>query len=92
VIVRILGEGQFEIPDSSLDELESLDVSVQQAADGGDQAAFTSALTALLDRVRVLGTAVADDHIGPSDLVLPAADSSLAEVAELLTEEGLIHG
>ncbi len=29
---------------------------------------------------------------GPSELVLPAAEASLAEVRELLTEEGLIHG
>jgi hypothetical protein len=92
VIIRILGEGQLEVPDGSLDELNALDTALQHACEGGEEAAFATALTALLARVRELGTPVADDHLGPSELVLPAAEASLAEVRELLTEEGLIHG
>jgi hypothetical protein len=92
MIVRILGEGQYDVPDSALDELETHDVAVQQASDGGDQAAFTAELGALLDRVRALGAPVADDYLGASDLVLPGADFSLAQAADLFTDEGLIHG
>ena len=92
MIVRILSEGQYELPDTALEELEPLDVVVQQASDGGDQAAFTSALNQLLSRVRELGTAVPDDYIGPSDLVLPSGDMSLEEAADLMTEDGLIYG
>ncbi|HTW19717.1 MAG TPA: hypothetical protein VME70_05825 [Mycobacteriales bacterium] len=92
MIVRILSEGQFDVPDSALDELESLDVGVQQANEGGDQAAFTSALNQLLARVRDLGAPVSDDYIGPSDLVLPAGDMTLEEAADLMTEDGLIYG
>jgi hypothetical protein len=92
MIVRILGEGQFDVPDAALEELEALDSSLQQACDSGEKPAFATALTALLSRVREVGTVVPDDYLGPSDLVLPAAGASLAEVSELLTEEGLIHG
>jgi hypothetical protein len=92
VIVRILGEGQYDVPDTALAELEALDTTLQQACDGGEQAAFGAALAALLSRVRDVGTAVADDYLGPSALVLPGAGASLTEVRELLTEEGLIHG
>lgn len=92
MIVRILGEGQFEVPDSSLGELNALDAAVQRACEADERDAFATALAALLGRVRELGTAVADDYLGPSELVLPAAEASLNEVRELLTEEGLIPG
>jgi hypothetical protein len=34
MIVRILGEGQRDVPDSALDELNQLDVALEQASDG----------------------------------------------------------
>jgi hypothetical protein len=92
MIIRILGEGQLDVPDSALDELNRLDVELEHACSAGEHDAFASALTAMLTRVRELGTTVADDYLGPSDLVLPSADASLAEVSALLTEEGLIPG
>jgi hypothetical protein len=92
VIVRILGEGQLDVADSELDALNSLDDAVQTACDGGDEAQFGQSLAALLDRVRQIGTPVPDDEIVPSDLVLPSADATLAEVRELLGDEGLIPG
>jgi hypothetical protein len=92
MIVRILGEGQRDLPDSSLDELNVLDATLEEACSAGEHDAFATALTAMLDKVRELGTPVADDYLGPSDLVLPSADASLAEVSALLTEEGLIPG
>jgi hypothetical protein len=92
MIVRILGEGQRDVPDSALDELNKLDVALEQACSAGEHEAFAEALTAMLNRVRELGTAVNDDYLAPSDLVLPSADASLAEVSALLTDEGLIPG
>jgi len=92
MIVRILGEGQLDVPDTALDELNQLDTELQKACEAGDESAFHGALSALLARVRERGTAVPDDHLGPSELVFPSADASLAEVAELLGEEGLIPG
>jgi hypothetical protein len=92
VIVRILGEGQLDVPESALDELNRLDNELQTACDGADTETFHAALAALLARVRELGSSLPEDDIVPSELVLPPADSSLAEVKELLTDEGLIPG
>ena len=41
---------------------------------------------------RSLGTPLPDEQITPSDLVLPDADTSLAQVRALLSDEGLIPG
>lgn len=90
MIVRILGEGQLDLPQSSLSELRGLEVAMTAAATEGDPNAFTAALTVLLDGVRERGIAVAPDGVGPSDLVLPAAGATLAEVSELISQEGLL--
>ncbi|WNZ09671.1 PspA-associated protein PspAA [Streptomyces sp. 11x1] len=92
MIMRILGEGQYEVTDEHLNLLNELDTALQSAADAGDEAAFTTALSALLDAVRSLGTPLPDERITPSDLVLPDADTSLAQVRDLLSDEGLIPG
>ena len=92
MIVRILGEGQLDVPDGELDGLNTLDDALQAAVDGGDEARFAESLTALLTRVREVGKPLPVDEIVPSDLVLPSSDASLAEVRELLGDEGLIPG
>jgi len=92
VIVRILGEGQRRVDDGDLQPLNQLDNDLVAAVDAGDEDKFGTALTALLDKVRQIGVPVPDDEIIPSDLVLPSSDASLAEVRELLGDEGLIPG
>lgn len=92
MIIRILGEGQFELSDDSLDELNRLDDALVKAIDGLDEEAFARTLHELLDGVRRLGQPVPDDFLGTSDYVLPASDSTLHEVRDLLREEGLIPG
>ncbi|HCU96567.1 MAG TPA: hypothetical protein DHU96_29140 [Actinobacteria bacterium] len=92
MIVRILGEGQLKVEDSATDELNVLDATLEKAVNAGDEQAFRPALAALLDRVRALGTPLADDVLEPSDLILPYSDADLADVREMLTDEGLIPG
>ncbi|GHE49643.1 PspA-associated protein PspAA [Streptomyces capitiformicae] len=92
MIMRILGEGQYEIAEEHLDRLNELDAALQSAADAGDEVSFTSALSALLDAVRSLGTPLPDEEIMPSDLVLPDESTSLTQVRQLLSDEGLIPG
>ncbi|KUL22171.1 PspA-associated protein PspAA [Streptomyces regalis] len=92
MIMRILGEGQYEVTEEHMNLLNELDAALQSAADAGDEAAFTTALSALLDAVRSLGTPLPDEQITPSDLVLPDADTSLTQVREMLSDEGLIPG
>ncbi len=92
MIIRILSEGQFELPDDAIEELNELDGKLEAAIDAGDEATFSSALGALLDRVRESGTPVALDALVPSDLLLPAPTASLAEVRDALSGDGLIPG
>jgi hypothetical protein len=92
MIVRILGEGQYDLSDEAVAALNDLDAQVESAVEAGDQAAFDSALTALLDGVRTAGVAHDADSLEPSDLILPMADATLAEVRDMLSGDGLIPG
>jgi hypothetical protein len=92
VIVRVLGEGQYLIPDSEKHTLEALDATVADAVDGGDEQSFAPALAALTDAVRQLGEPLADDDFAPSDLVVPFADATLAETKSLLAGQAETEG
>jgi hypothetical protein len=92
MIVRILEEGQYDVPDDRLDELNALDQSVTDAIERGDSESFQEALAQLLAGVRQSGTAVPDDFLGASDLVLPGEGSTVEDVRAMLTDEGLIPG
>jgi len=92
MIVRILGEGQLVLEKESLTELNQLDDALMAAVEAGEQGAFASAMTALLGKVRELGTPLPVEELKPSDFILPSADSSLDEVRDLLSSDGLIPG
>jgi hypothetical protein len=92
VIIRILGEGQYDLSADALPRLNQLDSAVESAVERGDEQAFSIALAELLEGVRNAGVPHAADALDESDLILPPADASLEEVRELLSDEGLIPG
>ncbi|MFB7331856.1 hypothetical protein FNH09_10760 [Streptomyces adustus] len=92
MIVRIMGEGQVRLADGHLAELDKLDDELLAEVEKGDGPGFRRTLEALLDKVHDLGEPLPDDALEPSQLILPAADATLEEVRDLLSDEGLIPG
>ncbi|CAA9342654.1 MAG: hypothetical protein AVDCRST_MAG34-1032 [uncultured Nocardioidaceae bacterium] len=90
MIVRILGEGQWELDEAHLAALNTLDAEVERAVEAGDEASFAAGLARLLDGVRTEGSRLPDESLVDSDLILPPSDATLEEVRELLTQEGLV--
>lgn len=92
MIARIMGEGQVRLADADLTELDKLDDELLAAVEAGDEKGFRRTLGALLDAVRRLGEPLPDDALEPSQLILPAPDATLAQVREMLHDDGLIPG
>ena len=90
MIVRILGEGQWDVDPAHLEALNALDAAVERAVESGDEEAFRSGMAGLLDGVRRQGTRLEDDSLEESDLILPPADATMDEVRALMTDEGLV--
>jgi len=91
MIVRILGEGQFSLPDELSPELDRLDGDLEAAVERGDEPAFTAALNSLLSTVRERGVEAPADTLEPSELILPHEGSSMDDVRQLLSDDGVSH-
>jgi hypothetical protein len=90
VIVRISGEGQYELADDRRDHLNELDNAVVASCDADDEAAFRQQFEQLLELVTSEGRELDDDALVESDVILPPRDTSLDEAKREFTGEGLI--
>ena len=92
MIVRILGEGQYRLPDADVPDVDALDDRLTAAIERGDQAKFESEFAELVTYVRAHGEQVMADHLAASHLVLPPADAGFDEVRMMLRDDGLVPG
>jgi PspAA-like protein len=90
MIVRISGEGQYEVPDDQAGRLNDLDNEAVAAAQAGDEAKFKELWEQILHLVSNECRPLADDVLVESDVILPPRDVTLAEAASEFTGEGLI--
>jgi hypothetical protein len=90
VIVRIFGEGQYELADNLRDQLNELDNAVVASCDADDEAAFKQQFEALLELITSEGRELADDELVESDVIVPPRDISLEEAKREFSGEGLI--
>ncbi|MFJ6777386.1 hypothetical protein ACIQOV_41620 [Kitasatospora sp. NPDC091257] len=88
MIMRVMGEGQYEVGDDHLNLLNELDAELVTAVDSGDETLFRQAYGKLIDAVKQYGTPVPLDSLEPSELILPSADATIDEVRELLMADG----
>lgn len=90
MIVRILTEGQFNLPGSYVDELNEIDNKLVDIVENDDEEQFPGVLKNMLDLVRENGTPVPLEELVESDLVLPEPDITLKEAEEIFAGEGLL--
>lgn len=86
MIVRVLGDGQYDVPEGLEGEFERLDNHLIAHVEDGDEEAFRRELAELVALVRQ-GSELPHDDFRPSDAVLPSPQSSLEDVRELLAED-----
>jgi len=91
VIVRLMHEGQYEVPDSLRDELNDADERALMALAEGNVVALNASIEEMWALVRANGDPLPANELTPdSDVIVPPADLTLDEAQELLTGEGLI--
>ena len=92
MIVRILTEGQYNLPGAHVDELNDIDNQLVEVVETKDQEGFDRLLQQMLALVREKGSALSVDELVESDLVLPEPDITLEEGEQLFTGEGMLPG
>ena len=87
MIVRILGQGQYELDASHAEAFDVLDDALVRHVDAGDDEAYHADLAALINLVRSNGTELPHEEVQPSDQILPDPTMTVEEVQALLAEE-----
>ena len=90
MIVRLMGEGQFEIDDEVAKGLNDLDEQAAQAVEQRDEERLAELLRRMGEAVRSNGTRIPDDDLSASEAIVPPEDLSLDEARLLFEDEGLI--
>ena len=86
MIVRILGEGQYQVGDEAAAKLSELDKQLDAAVEKGAEPAFRTALDSAVRLVRESGTPVPADSFETAEFILPFSDATLDEVRKLLAD------
>ena len=92
MIIRIMTEGQYNLPGAFIDDLNELDNKLVEVVEREDREQFETTLKEMLDLVREKGTEIPVDELVESDLVLPDPDITLEEAEDLFVGEGLVPG
>ena len=93
MIVRILGEGQYDVSDDAVAALNELDAAVEAAVEAGRRGGVRDRPRgAARRRTRGRVARTPPTRSSESDLILPMADATLEEVRDMLSGDGLIPG
>ena len=90
MIVRIAGEGQFEISEDLAPRLNELDNQAVAAVEAGDEAGFEETFRQMLELIESDGSSLPDDELAVSDVIVPPRDITFDEARAEFTGEGLI--
>jgi chromosome condensin MukBEF complex kleisin-like MukF subunit len=90
VIVRVMGEGQYDVDDEVAKGLNDLDNQAAEALEAGDEAKLAGLLRRMAEAVRANGARLPDEDLSASEAVIPPDDLSLEEARRLFEDEGLI--
>lgn len=84
MIVRILDDGQYDIPDTETAAIDQLDTELIKAVEAGDDARYRTLVGAIIEAVHRSGRRLPGEYLGPSQLIVPGAHTTRAETAALL--------
>ena len=91
-IVRIMGQGQFTVDNSTLKRLSEIDDLIVQlvSKERSDDTEFRNRLTELTSIVETKGKRLDPKEIIQSDIILPSTDLSVDEAKKLFRGEGVV--
>ena len=90
MIVRILAERQYEVPEDLIGKLNELDNAAVAAVESGDETGFRELFDQMLEMVENGGSPLPDEELVESQVIIPPRDISFDEAKAEFTGEGLI--
>ena len=90
MIIRVIGDAQYEVGDDLTAELNDLDQRAVAALERSDEAELDSCLEQMAQLVRERGSRLPDETLSASEVVIPPSDLTLEETRRLFSDAGLI--
>ncbi len=91
MIIRIVSEGQYEIPSSFFDELNAIDNSIVEFVSKGNEKEYREELSKLIDMIKTNGKQLDDSDIVESNIIVPPGDLTFKEAKEIFTGVGVFE-
>ena len=91
MIVRLMGEGQYEIDKKHVDEINKIDNTLVKIVNKGDEKSFKVEFKRLTETIKKYGTPLPDDILKPSEVIIPPSDISIEDAKKIFKGEGLIE-
>jgi len=92
MILRVMGDGQYKLAASLLDEINKMDNAAVVALTKENTKLFYQKYDALIEFVRKHGRKVPAKELVESDFILPPDDITLEEAKMFFKGEGIIPG
>lgn len=92
MIIRIIGDQQYEVKSSIVDKLNDIDNKIVELVAKGDEKNFKKEYAKMIALVRKKGKPLDPKTITGSHLILPPEDLTIEEAKRIFTGEGLIPG
>ena len=90
MIVRVIGEGQYEVEDALMERLNALDREAVDALERNDEQSLDRSLDAMSTLVQEQGRRLPDEELTVSQIVIPPSDLTLEETRKLVSEQGFL--
>ena len=91
MIIRIMGEGQYEVSSAILDDLNVVDNQIVDRVAKNDSLGFKQELSSLISMVKGKGKPLDPIEIVESDIIVPPGDLTLDEAKRIFSGSGLIE-
>jgi hypothetical protein len=87
MIVRIVGEGLYEVDETIVEQLYELDIALDLALAAGEEGRFQKALATITGLIHTVGNLADNTALAAADLMVPQYGSTIAEVRDQMDSE-----
>ena len=91
MIIRIMGEGQYQASETLCDELNQIDNRIVTLVEEGKAEEFRKELAKLISEIKEKGEAIDAKEIVKSDIIVPPEDLSFEEAKAVFKGSGIFE-
>jgi hypothetical protein len=91
LIIRIMGEGQYRVPEALCDALNQIDNRIVYLVEEGKAEEFQNELAKLISEIKEKGEPIEAEEILESDIIVPPEDLSLEEAKDVFKGSGIFE-